>query len=583
MIPSDPVLHECTNRARDPFTDTALITLIHWVRRVPSVAPALLTWLQQGHWHHQELAARLLISGIAGQAQHLDSACQAVERRVVALEEGQKPAIWLLAALARQYPAAVDALDRISGNSMVPIWARAAALAAAVKIRGLNAEETAAALRALLDERRAGAGWSQVIAATALLELGEEFRAGAIQVLRDILADPYTHPNAKEEAATALCGCGPDLRAEALAALRAIITDPLADCPERQFAARGLTTAGFPAEAASALNAILADPQAGAWDKAFTSSAFGRIPRLYLGTAIAAFKAMMDDATADPSERWAAAWALVQISSDHRPEAIAILREAIADPSCDPNLLQVGAAEAITSSAPEHLPEVIQALRIILGGPVTDPWTRVYAAREMVRLDFDKYEEVIGVLTELANSGSDPAHRFVAARGLARFGPTLHSDALTAVRALLADPATPLSTRCDAAGFLGELTPDSNGEAVQILRELAADPQARAGDLLKAAYNLLWISKASDAEAATWLITALNNDVTAESWTRAEAAAQLIQLRTADPHAGITVLRTILHDAATEEELRIWVARRLAKCGSQYREEALAALTRPSG
>ena len=581
--PSDPVLHECTNRARDPFTDTALITFIHWVRRVPSVAPALLTWLQQGHWHHQELAARLLISGIAGQAQHLDSACQAVERRVVALEEGQKPAIWLLAALARQYPAAVDALDRISGNSMVPIWARAAALAAAVKIRGLNAEETAAALRALLDERRAGAGWSQVIAATALLELGEEFRAGAIQVLRDILADPYTHPNAKEEAATALCGCGPDLRAEALAALRAIITDPLADCLERQFAARGLTTAGFPAEAASALNAILADPQAGAWDKAFTSSAFGRIPRLYLGTAIAAFKAMMDDATADPSERWAAAWALVQISSDHRPEAIAILREAIADPSCDPNLLQVGAAEAITSSAPEHLPEVIQALRIILGGPVTDPWTRVYAAREMVRLDFDKYEEVIGVLTELANSGSDPAHRFVAARGLARFGPTLHSDALTAVRALLADPATPLSTRCDAAGFLGELTPDSNGEAVQILRELAADPQARAGDLLKAAYNLLWISKASDAEAATWLITALNNDVTAESWTRAEAAAQLIQLRTADPHAGITVLRTILHDAATEEELRIWVARRLAKCGSQYREEALAALTRPSG
>ena len=90
------------------------------------------------------------------------------------------------------------------------------------------------------------------------------------------------------------------------------------------------------------------------------------------------------------------------------------------------------------------------------------------------------------------------------------------------------------------------------------------------------------ISRASDAEAATWLLTALNG-VTAESWTRAEAADQLIQLQTADPRAGINVLRIILNDADTEEELRIWVARRLAKCGSQYRGEALAALTRTSG
>jgi hypothetical protein len=580
--PNDRVLRECVNRTRDPFTDVALTTLICWVRRVPSVAPALLTWLQQGHWRHQELAARLLISGIAGQAQHLDSACQAIEHRVVALEEGQYPAIWLLATLARQHPAAVDALNRISANSMVPTWARGLALAATVKIRGLNAEEAAAALRVLRDERRAGAGWSQVTAATALLELGEEFCGEAIRILRDILADPYTHPNAKMEAATALCGLGPDLRAEALTALRAIIADPLADCPDRRFAARGLASAGFAAEAVSAFNAILEDPHAGAWDKAFTAFALRGMPRQYLGEAIAAFKAMMDDAAADPSERRVAAFALVQISSDHQPEAIAILREAIAEPSCEYYLLRNGAAEAITSFAPERLPEVIQALRTLLADLATDPWTRVYAAREMVRLDFDEYEEVIGVLTELANSGNGPDHRFVAARGLALFGPDRHSGALSTVRALLADPATPLSTRCDAAGFLGDLAPAGNDEAVQILRELAADPQARADDLLKAAHNLLRISRASDAEAATWLITAIN-DVAAESWTRAEAADQLIQLQTGDPHAGITVLRTILGDAATEEELRIWVARRLAKCGSQYREEALAAFTAISG
>ncbi len=244
--------------------------------------------------------------------------------------------------------------------------------------------------------------------------------------------------------------------------------------------------------------------------------------------------------------------------------------------------MRADAAESIASLAPEHLPDTILALKTILGDRLASPWTRLYAARTIVRLDFDEYEEVIGMLTEWANSSSDPGHRFVAARGLAAFGPSLHSDALTTFRVLLADPAVPLSTRCDAAGFLGELTPDRHDEAVQILRELAADPRARADDLLKAARNLLTLSRASDAEAATWLITALN-DVTAESWTRAEVADQLLQLQTADPHAGINVLRTILNDAGTEKELRIWGARRLAKCGSQYREEALAALTRASG
>ena len=578
--PSDPVLHGCISRAHDPFTDIALIILIHWVRRVPSAAPALLTWLQQeGHWHHQKLAARLLISGVAGQAQHLDSACQAIEHQVVLLDDG--PPIGLLAALALQHPAAVDALNRISANSMVPTWTRAGALAAAIQIRGLNVEEAATALRGLLKERRAGAGWSQVIAAAALLHLGEEFRAEAIQILREILADPYTHPNAREMAATALSGSRPDLRADALAALRAIITDPLADCYDRRFAARGLSRVGFPAEAASALDAILADPQAGARDKAFTSFAFQEIPGQYRGRTIASFKAMMDDDTADPNEPLAAAFALVRISSDHRPEAIGILREAITDPSCDPEL-RADAAESIASLAPAHLPDAIQALKTILDDHQAEPWIRVYAAKAIVRLDFDEYEEVTGVLTELANSSSDPHHRFVAARGLAQFGLALHSDALTTFRALLADPAIPLSTRCDAAGSLGELAPDSNHEAVQILRELAADPRARADDLLKAAHNLLTLSQASDAEAATWLITALN-DVTAESWTRAKAADQLLQLQTADPHAGINVLRTILNDAGTEKELRIWVARQLAKCGSQYREEALAALIRTSG
>ena len=58
-------------------------------------------------------------------------------------------------------------------------------------------------------------------------------------------------------------------------------------------------------------------------------------------------------------------------------------------------------------------------------------------------------------------------------------------------RALLADPAIPLSTRCDATGSLGELTPVGKDEAVQILRELAADPQARADDLLEAAHALV--------------------------------------------------------------------------------------------
>jgi len=44
----------------------------------------------------------------------------------------------------------------------------------------------------------------------------------------------------------------------------------------------------------------------------------------------------------------------------------------------------------------------------------------------------------------------------------------------------------------------------------------------------------------------------------------------------------MSVLTAILNDAAADRELRIWVAQRLARCGSQYREEALAACTRIS-
>jgi hypothetical protein len=98
------------------------------------------------------------------------------------------------------------------------------------------------------------------------------------------------------------------------------------------------------------------------------------------------------------------------------------LREAIADPSCKPEL-RVDMAESIASLAPEHLRDAIQALRTIPGDPGADPWIRVYAAEAIVRLDFDEREEVIRMLTELANFGSDPDHRFGAARGLAEFGP----------------------------------------------------------------------------------------------------------------------------------------------------------------
>ena len=73
-----------------------------------------------------------------------------------------------------------------------------------------------------------------------LLELGEEFRDEATGIVRDVLASPYAHPNARENAAIVLSRCGPQLRAEALTALRAVATDSLADYYDRHFAARGL-------------------------------------------------------------------------------------------------------------------------------------------------------------------------------------------------------------------------------------------------------------------------------------------------------------------------------------------------------
>jgi cellulose synthase operon protein C len=570
----DPVVRECFSRTQDPFDEIGLITLIHWARQSPTIAPTLLTWLQrEGRWHHQELAARLLISGVAGQAQNLDAAGQAVERRALLLDDGELT--WLLAALARQWPPAVDALDRISANSIVPVWARASALAAVIQIRGLDADASASALRTLLDERQAGAGWSQVIAAGRLLDLGAEFRTEAIQILRAVLTDPYAHPNAIEGAADVLSGIEPELRAEALAALRAMTADPLSLINERRFAAAGLARLGFPGEAAGVLYAILVDPRTSTLEKAWTARNLRQIPMRHRNEIIAALRMIADDSGAGLDDRLTASWALALISPEDRPTTIGLLRQAVADPLLSPEL-RTQMAESMASFASAHLTEAVEALEDIFRDHCIVSWLRIYAARAIVRLDFEKYQEVIDMLTDLANSG-DPDLRFSAARCLATFDPALYPAAIDTFRDLIADPAIPLSTRCYAAEAWGRLAPDRRDEAVRVLCEVSADPRATASDLFKAAQNLLAVTRSADAKAAAWLKAALD-DVTADLWTRARAADQLLQLPTADAPAAIAVLRMILNDTHAEQDLRIWAAQRLAKCGPQYREESLAAM-----
>lgn len=81
---------------------------------------------------------------------------------------------------------------------------------------------------------------------------------------------------------------------------------------------------------------------------------------------------------------------------------------------------------------------VVAGSATTLADPMTDPWIRVYEAREMVRLDFDEYEEVIGVPTELANSSGDPScelpRRYVSAPS----GRTSSCAAMTATRLIAA-------------------------------------------------------------------------------------------------------------------------------------------------
>ena len=575
--PNNPALRECLNRARDSSANSARVALVHWARRVPTAAQALLTWLQQGHWEDHELAARLLTSGVAGDAQHYDAACQALERRVVLQEEGQPTG--MLAALARQYPAAIDALSRISANSMIPPWARSTALAAVIEIREMDAEETAAALRGLLTERKANAGWSQVTAAEVFLDLGDDFRAEAIQTLRDVLSDPYTQPDPKLYAARVLAESGPALRAEALAVQRTIVNDPLAEYVERRFAACGLALAGFPDEAAAALNDILADRRAYVSEKTWMAFVIQSLPLRYKVEFAATYATRMDDVTASPEDRRHAAIVVAKISPDHRSRAITIMRDAITDASWDPwdPYWRIYMANEVASLAPEYFSEVMLALEAILTDREADPEARTNAARAIVRLDFEQYDSVVGILRELTDPSSAPGERCIAARGLALFAPGLQRENFDTFQDLIADPAVPLSTRIQAAGFLGELDSKYCEAATEALRELTANPHASPVDLYNAAYSLFKFNRDSDAEVATYLQAVLRN-ATVSPQLCANAAILLVQLETAARVEGINKLKEILHDEDAEDEMRIRVARKLAKCGSLYREEALAAL-----
>jgi hypothetical protein len=571
--PDDPEWRGCIERAVDVFTGTvARIALVHWSRQAPDAGTRLLDWLQGCGWRYQQLAATLLTTGVPGSAVHLDVATEVVERRVLLVYEGQPD--WLLASIARRHPPAIDALTRIANNLMIPTWARSAARARVIAFRELAPEEAAQSLRPLLEEPRTDAGWSHVVAAAELLELGPQHRTAAIDILRGVLADPYAHPDASKEAAIALGTADPELRPEAIAALRSIIADPLADTRERSFATRGLSALGLPAEAAAVLDAILGDPQAEIYDKIWISYSYERLPTQYRATAIATFQSIADDAT-DLRMRHDAAAALARLAPNQQPHAIEVFSQILADPSCDP-VLRVEAAEAIGSLAPDRRDTATDELRTILRDTQVDPETRLDAANAMVRLDYELYHEVVTTLRQAAQPGANPDQRLAAAHGLAQLGPALQPEAFDGLRAVAALSTAALSTRIAAAGLLGEVSTGLRDEATALLRELVTAPDRTSMDVVEAAGYLVRLSHTSDAEAADWLLQIIA-DTTTDPWVRAQAADQLVQLQTAHFTDGVDTLRSILNDPETDSDLRRWAAQRLAKCGSQYRAEALAA------
>ncbi|MGV9271588.1 NACHT domain-containing protein [Kitasatospora sp. NPDC003701] len=167
---------------------------------------------------------------------------------------------------------------------------------------------------------------------------------------------------------------------------------------------------------------------------------------------------------------------MAELGPAYRPEAAAVLQEAIATASM-PSALPARAARILIDLGPDHAEEAYAVLRSIADDPSVDEDTQDGALLGMGLFRPEYAHQVAGYLrTRIAASRSaSPARHRVLAGALASLGPRWAEEAACVLRGLVHDDAVPGDERVECAASLAAIGHQYEVEATAWLRAFMKD------------------------------------------------------------------------------------------------------------
>ena len=524
----------------------AVATLIHYGRDNRVGAHALLDFLLAGETEHQSLAVQLLSRGMEGEERHYQWACQILEYGISHANDRHGDWVHWLGDLAASRSEARAALERLAANRLVASWLRAGAVVQLAVHPGQTPNTAAERLRALVDEPRSDS-WAQGACGAALADLGPGFRDEGISILKNTLADPYSHPNARANAANALSRYDPELRHEAIEQLRRLLADPFRPYWEIMFIARGLAEFGpeFHEEAAVELRKVISAPLATVKEKSNTVACYVTLDAVYQREAVTALNVMIHDTELTTQDRIYACGRLSELGHDYHAEVVEFLYGALVDGKLDV-AARIQVAETLNGLGGEYRSKAKEILCEIIDNPAGDDWGRQDAAQMLARIDSGSYTYAVDFFRSRANdSDASWLGRQRAAGEMARLGPELHEESIGILRSVMHHRDADWESRVEAADWVSRISSGYDMEVAECLRAALADSGIGTELRLRAARVLAWLDPTHPDAAADNLLKVIADSGT-EASDKIKAAVELGRLGEAYRNQAFEALRSVL-------------------------------------
>ena len=430
-------------------------------------------------------------------------------------------------------------------------------VAAAQALRRLGPQYHTEVAAALL-EVAAACSDTQVIVECwdSLVSIGTRYQRPAVDAFLEVLQSSPTDMYVIWQAPATLARLGGAPQRRAATILRATLADRARSHRSRIAAAHGLVRLGRQHQQAAVDGFVTVLREAAApgpiLAEAFRFDELGPGSRAQL---VAELLPLMTRTAAEPDVAGLIAQALVQLGAGDAPGVVAALQVAAAEQSCHVSDRQ-RAAMTLTQIAASYLPAALTALRNILTStPDINNWERVLL--EYARLGGDAVSVVRALL---ADHHSARARRVAAASALPKLDQNLAGEAAAELRDLAEDPYLDLEDLLEVVTRLAELEPSTHDAAIAMMRTLLEDDDQPVEPRVTAAYNLVKLDRAHWSAAVANLRRLVNAPFVTPI-EQEQTLSGLLWLKALRPHETVRLAQAIANNPATPATTRqslIW-------------------------